>query len=201
MTWTKRIFDVMTSIILLILFSPVMLGVTLAILLRDGGPVLFRSERMKTPQTGFTLLKFRTMRDDPEDGGVTGGDKANRITHTGRFMRKTRLDELPQLINVLKGDISLVGPRPPLRVYVEAAPVLYAKVLKSRPGLTGLATLLYHSHENWILSGCNTSTETHDAYLRRCVPTKGRLDLIYQAHSSVCFDLWILWRTFRALID
>ena len=113
----------------------------------------------------------------------------------GRFLRRARLDEIPQLWNVIRGDMSFVGPRPPLRLYVERFPEIYGKVLRSRPGITGLATLKFHAHEEWILKSCKTAEETDFAYSRRCVPQKARLDLIYQRHQSLCFDLSLLGGT------
>src|SRR5690606_28666329 len=106
-----------------------------------------------------------------------------------------RLDEVPQLWNVLKGDMSFVGPRPPLRVYVERFPDLYAQVLRSRPGVTGLASLHFHRHEEWILARCATPEDTDAAYARRCVPRKARLDLIYQRRRNLCLDMALMWRT------
>lgn len=199
MSWQKRMFDLLIVLLLLPVALPVILGLVVVVLVLDGRPVFYRSERMRSFEQGFTLWKFRTMREAAENSGVTGGDKSNRITRSGTFMRRFRLDELPQIFNVLRGDISLVGPRPPLRVYVEAAPQIYRDVLKSRPGITGLATLVYHGHEADILAACKTAQETHDAYLRRCVPAKARLDLIYQSQSTVCFDVAILARTIAAV--
>ena len=134
------------------------------------------------------------------DSGVSGGDKSARITRTGRFLRKTRLDEIPQLWNVLKGDMSFVGPRPPLRQYVERFPELYAKVLQSRPGITGLATLVYHGHEERMLKPCKDATETDAVYARRCVPRKAHLDLIYQRNRNVCYDFVLLGQTIGRML-
>lgn len=199
-TPAKRIFDVVFALVLCVVLSPVILGVALAILLIDGGPVLYRSERMKTPTHGFALWKFRTMKPDPGDSGVSGGDKADRVTRTGRFLRAKRLDELPQLWNILRGDISFVGPRPPLRRYVEMFPDVYSRVLQARPGVTGLATLAYHKTEERLLSVCSSATETEAVYIRRCVPAKARLDQIYAAHASLCWDIRLILATvFRKL--
>ncbi|MCB5412430.1 sugar transferase [Pseudogemmobacter sp. CC-YST710] len=119
MTIAKRLFDILVALVLgIILIIPVAFT-ALLILIRDGRPVFYISERMKTPTEGFRLVKFRTMKTVASDSGVSGGDKSDRITKTGHFLRRTRLDEVPQLWNVLKGDISFVGPRPPLRQYVE----------------------------------------------------------------------------------
>jgi lipopolysaccharide/colanic/teichoic acid biosynthesis glycosyltransferase len=115
-------------------------------------------------------------------------------------LRRWRLDELPQLWNVLRGDMSFVGPRPPLRRYVEAFPELYADVLRARPGITGLATLIYHAEEERLLAPCRTAAETEAVYVRRCVPRKAQLDLIYAARRDLCLDLWIMFATvFRRL--
>ena len=131
MTFTKRLFDILVAVVLTISLLPVIFLVSIFILMKDGKPIFFISERMKSPTQGFALVKFRTMTSDPVDSGPSGGHKASRITQTGFFLRRTRLDELPQLWNVLVGDISFVGPRPPLRLYVDKYPDLYGKVLRS----------------------------------------------------------------------
>lgn len=200
MTWQKRILDLVSALFLLIVLGPVILILAAVILLRDGRPVLYVSERMKAPGRPFNLYKFRTMTISSANTGVSGGDKAARVTATGRFLRAKRLDELPQLLNILKGDLSFVGPRPPLRMYVERFPALYARVLKSRPGVTGLATLVFHRHEEALLKPCATAEETDSVYSRRCVPRKAELDLIYAANQSVCYDLRLMFATvFRSI--
>ncbi|MDB5658881.1 MAG: Sugar transferase [Cypionkella sp.] len=195
MTPMKRFLDVLAVLVLAIPLLPLGLLMALAILILDGRPVLYWAERMKTPTQGFKLAKFRSMTVRLAEAGVSGGDKTGRITRTGRFMRRTRLDELPQLWNVLKGDISFVGPRPPLREYVERFPTIYAKVLKSRPGITGLATIVYHRHEEILLSRSKTAAETDAIYARACVPRKARLDLIYQQRRNLCFDFYLMLKT------
>ena len=195
MTPQKRLFDIALALGLLLPLGLLMAVVAMALAATQGRPVLYGAERMRDPARAFTLWKFRTMRPAPSDSGVSGGDKTARITPAGRLLRRTRIDELPQLFNILKGDMSFVGPRPPLRQYVEACPETYAAVLRSRPGVTGLATLVFHRHEERLLARCATREETNRVYLRRCVPRKARLDLIYQQRQSVCLDLWILLRT------
>jgi lipopolysaccharide/colanic/teichoic acid biosynthesis glycosyltransferase len=152
---------------------------------------------MRTPTEAFGLIKLRTMRPAPPGSreGVTGGDKAARMSRLQRFLRRTRADEIPQLWNVIRGDMSLVGPRPPLRLYVEAFPELYARVLKSRPGITGLASLRYHAVEERLLAACRTPEETDEVYRRRCVPRKAALDLIYQRERSLCWDILLVLQT------
>lgn len=195
MTLSKRMLDLAVALGLSILLAPVIAFLALLVLIVDGRPVFYVSERMKTPTTGFQLVKFRTMRADAADRGVTGADKARRITRMGRFLRRTRLDELPQLWNILKGDMSFVGPRPPLRIYVEDYPAIYGAVLRSRPGLTGLATLVYHRHEARLLAASRSADETEAIYRRACIPRKARLDLIYQQRRNLWLDIGLMWQT------
>lgn len=195
MTPLKRVFDFLSALGLFVLLSPVFLILIVLILVKDGRPVFFVSERMKTPTRGFNLIKFRTMKPVTEDSGVSGGDKSDRVTRTGGFLRRTRLDELPQLWNVLKGDISFVGPRPPLRQYVEAYPEVYTQVMKSRPGITGLASIYFSAHEERLLSQCRSREETDRVYRRICIPRKAHLDLIYQKNRNICFDVVLMLRT------
>ena len=199
-TPAKRVFDLCLACVLMIVLAPLWLLIAISILVTNGRPVLFLSERMKTSQQGFLLWKFRTMHvaDDPGTG-VSGGDKARRITPIGAILRKTRTDEIPQLFNVLRGDLSFVGPRPPLRSYVERFPDLYEDVLACRPGITGLATLVFARHEARLLAACRTPEETDAVYARRCVPRKARLDLIYARNRSLALDLWILSQTLRVV--
>jgi lipopolysaccharide/colanic/teichoic acid biosynthesis glycosyltransferase len=195
MTPLKRIFDVLAAIGLGLVLLPVIIVISAVIAVRDGRPIFYLSERMRGIDDGFQLVKFRTMRHSDVNTGVSGGDKASRITATGQFLRRTRLDEIPQLWNVLRGDISFVGPRPPLRQYVEQCPEIYAEVLKSRPGITGLASVHYHRHEERLLSRTQTVEETDATYRGICVPRKAKIDLIYQRHRNICFDIAIMWRT------
>lgn len=195
MTPSKRLCDILLSAILLLVLA-VPLGVlVVVVLVVEGRPVFYISERMKAPGRPFQLVKLRTMRPDPADAGVTGGDKSARIGPLHRLLRRSRADEIPQLWNVLRGDMSLVGPRPPLRRYVEDYPEIYGPVLRNRPGITGLATLAFHKHEERLLSACHDPAETEAVYRRRCIPRKGRLDLIYQKRQSLCVDLWLLAAT------
>lgn len=200
MTLPKRLFDIALSLTLGLLLLPVLLVTLAMIWALDGRPLFYVSERMKTVSQPFALWKLRTMRAASADSGVSGGDKAHRITRTGALLRRYRLDEIPQLWNILKGDMSFVGPRPPLRLYTERFPDLYAQVLRSRPGITGLATLVYHAHEEKLLARCTTPAETDALYARACVPRKARLDLLYQRHASLCHDLEILWRTAARIV-
>lgn len=195
MTLSKRMFDIALALVLVALLALPFLVLVVVLLLTQGRPIFYVAERMRAPGRPFRLWKLRTMSIAQADSGVSGGDKASRITPAGRLLRRTRLDEIPQLWNVLKGDMSFVGPRPPLRQYVERFPEVYAQVLRSRPGITGLATLHYHAHEERLLAPCRSTEETDAVYCRACIPRKARLDLIYQRRRSLCFDLVLLGRT------
>ncbi|MGB3409290.1 MAG: sugar transferase [Jannaschia sp.] len=200
MTPGKRLFDILFSLYLMAFLGPVIAIVTWKLWRQKDGPIFYGSERMKTPTEAFTLWKFRTMTPDPNDTGVTGGNKANRITPLGAALRRRRLDELPQLWNILRGDVSFVGPRPPLRRYVEMCPDLYAQVLMSRPGVTGLASLIYAPHEDRLLAACRTAEETEAKYLTHCIPRKAALDLLYQRHRTFWMDVRLIsWTTGKFL--
>lgn len=202
MTPGKRALDLALSVPTAILVLPLIALIALVLLIREGRPVFYVSERMKTHDTPFMLYKFRTMRPAPPgaEGGVTGGDKADRMSDFHRALRRSRLDELPQIWNVIRGDMSLVGPRPPLRVYVDDYPETYREVLVCRPGVTGLASLVFHAHEEMLLKHCRTASETDDVYRRRCIPRKARLDLIYRSNQSVCGDIVLILKTARGVL-
>lgn len=191
----KRGFDIVLAVALSLLLALPFALLVLALLVVQGRPIFYVAERMKAPHQPFRLWKLRTMRVAATDSGVSGGDKSARIGAAGRILRRARLDEIPQLWNVLRGDMSFVGPRPPLRLYVERFPDLYAQVLRDRPGITGLASLHIHGFEERVLAPCRSPEETDAVYCRRCIPRKARLDLIYAQHRNLCFDLWILWQT------
>ncbi|WP_415182532.1 sugar transferase [Phaeovulum sp.] len=195
MSPAKRAFDIGFALLLLPLLGPLIVLIALGLALTGGGPIFYVSERMKAPGVPFGLWKFRTMRVVAQDFGVSGGDKQSRVTRIGRVLRRFRADELPQLLNILRGDMSFVGPRPPLRQYVEQFPEVYSVILKNRPGVTGLASLLYHRHEERILSACKTSAQTEATYVNRCIPVKSRLDLIYQCNQTIWFDIMLIFQT------
>jgi len=195
MTLRKRVFDLFFATLLVLILGPILIGLLAWLLIRQGHPLFYVAERMKGVDQPFYLWKLRTMKVAAADAGVSGGDKDARITPTGAWLRRRRLDEFPQLFNILKGDLSFVGPRPPLREYVERFPDIYTQVLKSRPGVTGQASIVYHRHEDALLSRCKTSQETDDVYTRICIPAKARLDLIYQRNQSTCYDFDLVFQT------
>jgi len=197
---TAAVFDRLIAICLLPLVILCLALLLPVLLLVQGRPFLFSSERMVTPERAFKLWKIRTMQVTQGcQCSVLGGDMAGSVTPLGRLLRRFRLDELPQIFNVMKGDIRFIGPRPPLRRYVEAYPELYARVLLSKPGITGLATVMLHRREDRILSRCRTREESDKAYRNFCILPKARLDLLYQRRRSLGLDVLILFRTFARL--
>ena len=196
MSPAKRALDLVLALGLAVLLAPV-LAVLLAVLaLTEGRPLFYVSERMRSPTRACGLVKLRTMPTGADTvGGVTGGDKQRNLSRMHRVLRRSRADEIPQLWNVIRGDMSLVGPRPPLRRYVEDYPEIYGAVLCSRPGITGLASLVFHAHEERLLAACTTAQDTEAVYRRRCIPRKARLDLIYAARRSLCWDLALIGQT------
>ena len=192
----KRLVDIVLASTGLVLLSPLMLVVALAVKLGDRGPVLFRQERVGRHFKPFRIFKFRTMEADAErhGAGVTClGDP--RITRVGRFLRDTKLDELPQLFNVLRGEMSLVGPRPELSRYVRLYPDEFRDVLKVRPGITDLASIAYR-HESLLIDG-HDDVETQ--YVRTILPDKLRLARIYVARASLAYDLGLILETLLLL--
>jgi lipopolysaccharide/colanic/teichoic acid biosynthesis glycosyltransferase len=199
MTPSKRLFDIAAALFLGAVLAVPFGLLLIYLLIRQGRPLFYVSERMRAPCQPFWLWKLRTMRVVSADSGVSGGDKADRVTPLGKMLRKLRADEIPQLWNVMKGDMSFVGPRPPLRLYVERYPALYARVLQSRPGVTGLATLTFNTHEEKLLKGCATAEETDAVYSRRCVPRKARLDQIYARRRNLCMDIVLMIKSVQGV--
>jgi lipopolysaccharide/colanic/teichoic acid biosynthesis glycosyltransferase len=195
MNWPKRIFDIFFACLLVIILGPIILFLIGYLLVKQGRPLFYVAERMKSPTVAFGLWKFRTMSVVEKDSGVSGPEKTSRITPIGQRLRSKRLDEFPQLWNIIRGDLSFVGPRPPLRQYVEEFPEIYEDVLKSRPGVTGLATIRMHKHEDHLLSRSCSAADTDRIYTQVCIPRKARLDLIYQRNQSICYDFDLVFQT------
>jgi len=188
----KRGFDVLASLAGLVLLSPVLAVVALAIKLTSPGPVFFRQERVGRGFRRFEILKFRTMVPDaPKLGGQLTAGEDPRITRVGRLLRKTKLDELPQLINVVKGDMSFVGPRPEVPRYVEIFRDDYRELLTVRPGITDLASLKYRD-ESEVLG---RSSDPETTYVEQVLPEKIALGKQYLRRSSLWFDVGLIFKT------
>jgi lipopolysaccharide/colanic/teichoic acid biosynthesis glycosyltransferase len=192
----RRALDVAASACGLVLLAPLLAGVALLVKLTSPGPVLFRQERVGKQFQRFFIYKFRTMVPDaPRRGGPITFGNDPRITRLGAVLRRFKLDELPQLFNVLRGDMSLVGPRPEVPRYVELFRADYAEILTVRPGLTDLASLRFW--EEAALLGRAVDPETE--YVRRVLPEKIRLAKEYLRRSSLAFDLYLVWQTLLGL--
>lgn len=186
----KRAFDVAASVVALLLLAPLLAAVAVAIKLTSRGPVLFRGRRVGRSGVPFTIYKFRTMRDGGATGaGITRGNDP-RVTRFGRLLRRLKIDELPQLINVIRGEMSIVGPRPEDESYVALYSDEQRKVLTVRPGMTSVASLAY-SDEDSLLQG----DDWHDRYVNEIMPGKLRLELDYLERRSFAGDLGIVLRT------
>jgi lipopolysaccharide/colanic/teichoic acid biosynthesis glycosyltransferase len=194
----KRLLDIVVSLVGLICLLPLMLLVAVLIKLDSSGPVFFRQERIGRGFRPFQILKFRTMLNNAQTKGrlITLAQDP-RITRVGRILRQTKIDELPQLINVLKGEMSLVGPRPEVSRYVRAFQKDYEEILKVRPGMTDLASLKYRNEEA-ILSN---SDDPDEEYVSHVLPDKIRLAKDYLERSSFLFDLSVILKTLFKLFD
>lgn len=188
----KRAFDLLWSLAGLALLSPLLLLVALAVKLEDGGPVFFRQVRVGRGGRTFRIWKFRTMVVDAERQGraITVG-RDPRITRVGGRLRAAKLDELPQLINVLVGEMSLVGPRPEVPRYVDLYTEAQRAVLALRPGITDLASIAYRD-EGELLAGAEDPDAT---YLQVVVPDKIRLNLAYASGASLWTDVLVILAT------
>jgi len=193
---TKRTFDIVVSATALLLLLPLLVLLALAVALSSPGGAFFRQVRVGRGGKEFRLLKFRTMRPGSEaKGQITVGGRDPRITGIGYFLRRSKLDELPQLINVLVGDMSIVGPRPEVPKYVALYSPEQREVLNVRPGITSAASIAYID-ENEILG---RSADPHRAYIEEVMPAKLALDLAYVRHMSIGRDISIIWRTIKGL--
>jgi lipopolysaccharide/colanic/teichoic acid biosynthesis glycosyltransferase len=192
----KRALDLLVSSLALLLLSPLLLLLALWVKLDSPGPVLYRGKRVGKDGQPFLMNKFRTMVEGAERRGpaVTYRDDP-RVTRAGRFLRQTKLDELPQLLNVVNGEMSLVGPRPEDPSYVALYTQEQRQVLSVKPGITGPTQLEYRDEAS-MLQGESVDEE----YVTRLMPEKLKLDLEYVRTRSLMLDLKILWRTATTLL-
>jgi lipopolysaccharide/colanic/teichoic acid biosynthesis glycosyltransferase len=188
----KRIFDLLFTILGLIILLPFFALIAIWVMLDSRGGVFYRQERIGKDQKPFKLLKFRSMRTGADKQGLlTVGMKDSRITRSGFYLRKYKLDELPQLINVLLGDMSLVGPRPEVEKYVKLYSQEQLKVLSVRPGITDLASIKYRN-ENDVLASFE---DAEAGYIQSVMPDKLKLNLMYIQNRSLLMDLRIILTT------
>jgi lipopolysaccharide/colanic/teichoic acid biosynthesis glycosyltransferase len=194
----KRIFDLTVSLLALIFLIPLFLIISILILLDSKGKIFYKQKRVGKEGRLFELCKFRTMHPGADNRGLlTIGEKDSRITKTGYFLRKYKLDELPQLYNVLIGDMSIVGPRPEVKKYTDLYNDEQKIVLSVKPGITDYASIEY-SNENEILSGEKNPEQT---YINKIMPAKLHLNLRYIKERSFGSDLKIILLTLKKIIS
>lgn len=187
-----RLLDLIFSVIGLIILSPLFLLVMLWIVIDSRGPVFYRQVRVGRNGIDFRLFKFRSMRVNADKAGLlTVGGRDNRITNAGYYLRKFKIDELPQLLNVLKGEMSLVGPRPEVRKYVDLYTPDQQKVLQVRPGITDMASIAY-KNENELLA---KSADPEKTYIEEVMPEKLKLNMVYIDDPSLINYLKIIVKT------
>lgn len=193
----KRIFDVCFSLIGIILLSPLLIIITLLIVIDSRGPVLYIQNRVGRNGVEFGLFKFRTMFQNSDKlGYLTIGSHDRRITHIGHWLRKHKLDELPQLFNVLWGHMSLVGPRPEVHKYVDLYTPQQLRVLSVKPGITDYASIQYFD-ENELLVG---SEDPEKLYINKIIPSKIFYNLNYIDHHDLWVDIKIIFTTLKMVL-
>jgi lipopolysaccharide/colanic/teichoic acid biosynthesis glycosyltransferase len=194
----KYLLDRVIAAAALICLAPLMIALTVLITITSQGPVIFRQKRVKQDRKEFWIFKFRTMRVNPPESGPTltaAGD--SRVTPIGRILRRTKLDELPQLLNVLRGELSLVGPRPELPKYVDTVDRRYQAVWRLRPGITSYASLRFR-HEEVLLASLPAEMR-EEVYISRILPEKIETEMEYARSASFATDLGVMLHTVIAI--
>src|SRR3990172_2318667 len=194
----KRTFDFLASSLGLCLLSPLFLVVAIAIRIDSPGPVFFRQDRVGKDGKNFLICKFRSMVANASGIGpliTTAGDA--RITRVGRFLRRTKLDELPQLLNVWRGEMSLVGPRPEVPTYVALYNERQREVLSVRPGITDPASIAYADEEEIL----GEASDPARVYVEEVPPRKLELNLRYIEKMSLPYDAWVIWKTIWKVVN
>ena len=194
--FSKRLLDIITSLLALIILSPLLLPIVIILRFSAEGYVFYFQDRIGKDRVNFKIIKFATMlKDSPNlaSGSITlSGDW--RVTKPGKFLRKTKINELPQIINILKGDISLVGPRPLVtKTFSAYNEEVQSKIYNVKPGLTGIGSIIFRDEES-IISAV-TDEDPHEFYKRVIAPYKGELEMWYQLNCSFLLDLQLIFMT------
>lgn len=193
----KRLFDIVASGLGLVALSPLFAALAVWIKCDSKGPVFYRQVRVGRSNKDFRIYKFRSMRQGADKKGlITVGGHDPRVTRSGYYIRKYKLDEFPQLINVFIGDMSLVGPRPEVRKYVDMYTPEQMHVLDVRPGITSLASLRYRN-ENELLAQAD---DPDRCYVEKVMPDKIAIDLEYVAHTGLWTDIKLIFATLAAIV-
>lgn len=194
----KRLFDIVFSLVMLMLLSPLLLIIVILVIADSRGGAFFGQIRVGKNEIPFRLWKFRTMRPDSENKGqLTIGARDSRITRVGFVLRKYKIDELPQLWNVLAGDMSMVGPRPEVPRYVAMYSPEQKAVLNVRPGITDYASLLYFEESELLAKSANPE----ETYVKEVMPAKLKLNLDYIRKNSLSGDMIIIVRTVKRMFS
>ncbi len=193
----KRIFDIIISFIILLIFLPVGLIMAIWILFESKGGIFYQQERIGQFGKSFQILKFRSMRKDADKLGKLTVGRDPRITNSGHFLRKFKLDEFPQFVNVLKGEMSIVGPRPEVKEFVDLYTEDQRQILNVKPGITDYASVEYFN-ENEMLG---KSEDPHKTYIEVIMPAKIELNKKYLANPTLGTDLSIMWKTFKRMVS
>jgi len=193
----KRLFDIFSSLLGLVILFPFLIAISVLIFVNSRGGVFYRQIRVGKNGKDFKLWKFRTMQPDSDKNGLlTVGGRDARITSLGYYLRKYKLDELPQLMNVFVGEMSIVGPRPEVRKYVDLYTSEQLQVLDVQPGITDYASIEY-ANENDLLA---ESSDPENKYIQQVMPAKLKLNMKYIAEKSLGTDLKIIFRTIGKII-
>ena len=197
----KRLLDIIVSFITLITLLPIFIPITIILRLTGEGEVLYFQERYGMNNSRFYIWKFATMLKNSINMGTGSITLINdpRVTKIGLFLRKTKINELPQIINILKGDISLVGPRPLVtKTFLAYNEYIQSKIYNVKPGLTGIGSIIFRDEES-IISAV-TDEDPHEFYKRIIAPYKGKLEIWYQNHKSFLLDLQLIFLTAWVII-
>ena len=199
----KRTFDILTSGIAILILSPILIPVIIGLKLTGEGYVFYKQERVGYKNKKFLIWKFATMLKDSANmpGGIMTTKKDPRITPMGGFLRKSKINELPQLFNIFLGHMSVVGPRPVMKVSFEAYPKEVQKVIYNvKPGLTGIGSIIFRDEEELITEVKNNGGDLWEFYKGKIYPFKGKLEMWYQEHNSFFLDLQLIFLTAWVII-
>jgi lipopolysaccharide/colanic/teichoic acid biosynthesis glycosyltransferase len=200
----KRFCDILLSAILLLILSPLLIPIIIGLKLTGEGYIFYKQERVGFKNKKFSILKFATMLlDSPNmSGGVLTTKKDPRITPMGAFLRKSKINELPQLFNIFLGDMSFIGPRPLMEVSFKAySPIVQHVIYDVKPGLTGVGSIVFRDEEDLITQVKNKGEDTWDFYSKKIYPFKGELEIWYQSNQRFLVDFKIIIVTAWVILD
>lgn len=199
----KRFFDILASLLALVVLSPLLIPITIGLKLTGEGYIWYFQERVGFKNKLFSIYKFATMLKDSPNmaGGLITTKKDPRLTPLGGFLRSTKINELPQLLNILNGDMSVVGPRPVMQKSFDAYPIEVQRVIYNvKPGLTGIGSIIFRDEETLITEVRDNGGDTWDFYQNKIYPFKGEVEKWYQEHQSFYTDFMCIFLTAWVII-